>query len=98
MLKRPVSGSGENEMQGTQSKDADMLYRGILDYYAGISGLEITKEQMERRDKFIVDAVLLCDDSLDETVLSIQERFVMAAGNSAEQNLIIEELISLLDS
>lgn len=53
-------------MKGTDTKQVDYLYRGIMDYFSGMSGLDITIEQISARDKFIADSAIVCDDSLDE--------------------------------
>lgn len=83
-------------MKGTSSKDADVLYKGILEYYANISGLSISGEQLQTRDSFIEDGALICEDSLDEEVLKLQEDFITLKGNVQETNKIVESAISLL--
>lgn len=96
MSKKPVSASGVINMKGTKSKDAAIIYRGILDYYTGLSGLEITIDQITKRDKFVKDAALICDDSLDAQVLSLQDEFVNADGDAAKQKVIVEQVIEIL--
>ena len=83
-------------MKGTSSKDADVLYKGILEYYANISGLSISGEQLQTRDSFIEDGALICEDSLDEEVLKLQEDFITFKGDVQETNKIVESAISLL--
>ncbi|MEL0414551.1 MULTISPECIES: hypothetical protein [Klebsiella] len=83
-------------MNGTDSRQADILYRGIIDYYSSISGLDITFEQMTQRNKFITDSAIVCDDSLDEQVLALQEEYIAAGDNALEQKAVIEKIINLL--
>ncbi|MEB2849483.1 MULTISPECIES: hypothetical protein [Klebsiella] len=83
-------------MNGTDSRQADILYRGIIDYYSNISGLDITLEQMTQRNKFITDSAIVCDDSLDEQVLALQEEYLAAGDNALEQKAVIEKIINLL--
>lgn len=85
-------------MNGTDSRQADILYRGIIDYYSNISGLDITLEQMTQRNKFITDSAIVCDDSLDEQVLALQEEFLAAGDDISAQKSIIEKVFALLDS
>ena len=83
-------------MNGTDSRQADILYRGIIDYYSNISGLDITLEQMTQRNKFITDSAIVCDDSLDEQVLALQDEYIAAGDNTLEQKDVIEKIINLL--
>jgi len=83
-------------MIGTETKQADSLYRGIMDYYSNISGLDITIDQLTIRNKFISDSAIVCDDSLDEHILSLQNEYIAADGNTSEQRAIIEKTIELL--
>lgn len=85
-------------MNGTDSRQADILYRGIIDYYSNISGLDITLEQMTQRNKFITDSAIVCDDSLDERVLALQEEYLAAGDDVSAQKSIIEKAFALLDS
>ncbi|EMN0592072.1 hypothetical protein ACQZD5_000202 [Klebsiella aerogenes] len=85
-------------MNGTESRKADYLYRGIIDYYSNISGLDITLEQMTQRNKFIMDSAIVCDDSLDEQVLALQDEYIAAGDDGSAQKNIIEKAFSLLNS
>lgn len=85
-------------MNGTESRKADYLYRGIIDYYSNISGLDITLEQMTQRNKFIMDSAIVCDDSLDEQVLALQGEYIAAGDDVSAQKNIIEKAFSLLNS
>ncbi|MBV2179501.1 hypothetical protein KUF61_24430 [Klebsiella aerogenes] len=85
-------------MNGTESRKADYLYRGIIDYYSNISGLDITLEQMTQRNKFIMDSAIVCDDSLDEQVLALQDEYIAAGDDVSAQKSIIEKAFSLLNS
>ncbi|HEB9106389.1 TPA: hypothetical protein R1B15_005201 [Klebsiella aerogenes] len=85
-------------MNGTESRKADYLYRGIIDYYSNISGLDITLEQMTQRNKFIMDSAIVCDDSLDEQVLALQDEYIAAGDDVSAQKNIIEKAFSLLNS
>lgn len=83
-------------MKGTDTKQVDYLYRGIMDYFSGMSGLDITIEQISARDKFIADSAIVCDDYLDEEVISLHDEFVSADGDPLKQKEIIERTIALL--
>lgn len=83
-------------MNGTDSRQADILYRGIIDYYSNISGLDITLEQMTQRNKFITDSAIVCDDSLDEQILALQDEYIAAGDDALEQKAAIEKIINLL--
>lgn len=96
MSKKPVSASGVINMKGTASIEASVLFRGIMDYYTGLSGLEINANQITKRDHFISDGVLICDDSLDEQIMALQERYILADGNASVQKEIIEEVLEIL--
>lgn len=85
-------------MNGTESRKADCLYRGIIEYYSNISGIDITLEQITQRDNFITKSAIVCDDSLDGQVMSLQEEYIAADGNLLEQKGIIEEAIELLSN
>lgn len=83
-------------MKGTASKDAGILYRGIIEYFSTISALDATVEMLSKRDKIVADNGIICDDSLDEQVLELQERFISADGDGATQKAIVEETLTLL--
>ncbi|HDX9163502.1 TPA: hypothetical protein RQO67_000801 [Klebsiella michiganensis] len=83
-------------MTGTESKQADYLYRGIIDYYSNISGLDITEEQIAMRNKFIKESAIVCDDSLDAQVLDLQGEYISAGDNVSAQKAAIEKVIALL--
>ncbi|HHE5241965.1 TPA: hypothetical protein ACPEZI_006238 [Klebsiella michiganensis] len=83
-------------MTGTESKQADYLYRGIIDYYSNISGLDITEEQIAMRNKFIKESAIVCDDSLDAQVLDLQDEYIAAGDNVSAQKAAIEKVIALL--
>ncbi|HBT3052915.1 TPA: hypothetical protein MBE97_000874 [Klebsiella aerogenes] len=85
-------------MNGTESRKADYLYRGIIDYYSSISGLDITLEQMTQRNKFIMDSAIVCDDSLDGQVLALQDEYIDAGDDVSAQKNIIEKAFLLLNS
>lgn len=81
-------------MKGTESKQANELYQGIVNYYAS-SGLEITADEVAQRDSIIANNGIICDDALDEQVLAIQDEFI-AAEDASAQKAAIEKAISLL--
>ncbi|HAT3749756.1 TPA: hypothetical protein I8622_002747 [Klebsiella oxytoca] len=83
-------------MTGTESRQADYLYRGIIDYYSNISGLDITEEQIAMRNKFIKESAIVCDDSLDAQVLELQDEYIAADGDTSAQKFVIEKVIALL--
>lgn len=82
-------------MQGSDAKQADTLYRGIIEYYR-YSGLGITAAQISQRDALIAQNAVVCDDSLDERVLLLQDEYIAAEGDMDKQRQIIEDVISLL--
>lgn len=82
-------------MKGTQSKEVDRLYRGILQYFEDIGSLNITVEHVGIIQKFKNDNGIICDDSLDEKILSLNDRFSLA-DTVEEKNAIVEETISVL--
>lgn len=83
-------------MNGTASKDADPLYQGILDYYANLSGLDITAAQLVTRDKFKADNGIICADELDAQILAFQDRFVNE-DSPANKKSIVLQVIALLN-
>lgn len=89
-------------MQGTDSKQAEWLFRGIVNYYSDISGSEITAAQVATRDKIIANNGIVCDNSLDAQVLALQDAYVAAddattpADTKAAQKQAIESAIALL--
>ncbi|AML34581.1 hypothetical protein [Klebsiella aerogenes] len=83
-------------MNGTETKQVDYLYRGIIDYFSNISGLDITTEQIKLRDKFITESAIVCDDSLDAQVISLQDEFIAAGGNPEQEKLVIAKALKLL--
>lgn len=82
-------------MQGTQTKELDRLYRGILQYFDDIGSLNITVEHVALITKFKSDNGIACDDSLDEKMISLNDQFC-EADTVEEKNLIIEEAVKLL--
>lgn len=84
-------------MNGTETKQVDYLYRGIIDYYSNISGLDITTEQIKLRNKFISESAIVCDDSLDEQIISLQDEFIAAGGIPEQEKLVIEKVLELLN-
>lgn len=82
-------------MKGTQSKEVDRLYRGILQYFEDIGTLNITVEDVAIIQKFKNDHGIICDDSLDEAVIALNDRFALA-DTVSEKNAIVEEAISIL--
>lgn len=82
-------------MNGTASKEADPLYQGILDYYANLSGLDITAHQIATRDEFKAANGIVCDNGLDAQVLSLQRRYV-SEDSPANKKSIILQAITLL--
>ncbi|HHR1045907.1 TPA: hypothetical protein ACS3AG_001165 [Klebsiella pneumoniae] len=89
-------------MTGSDSKQAETLFLGIVDYYANISGSDITSAQVIQRDKILKFAGIVCDDSLDSEILLLQDEFISADylptpdETQAKKNHIIESTIKLL--
>ncbi|EPS9754127.1 hypothetical protein ACVNBA_001833 [Klebsiella oxytoca] len=84
-------------MNGTETKQVDYLYRGIIDYFSNISGLDITTEQIKLRNKFISESAIVCDDSLDEQIIRLQDEFIAAGGVPEQEKLVIEKVLELLN-
>lgn len=82
-------------MNGTASKDADVLYQGIMEYYAGLSGLEITAAQVATRNNFTAAHGIVCDDSLDQKILAIQDQFGNES-NPVRRKVLVLQAIALL--
>lgn len=82
-------------MQGTQTKELDRLYRGILQYFDDIGSLNITVEHVALIAKFKSDNGIVCDSSLDEKMISLNNQFC-SADTVEEKNAIVEETIKLL--
>lgn len=85
-------------MQGTQSKQADALYRGIVDYFSAISGVDITQEQLDQRNRILVNGGIVCNDTLDNKILDLQEKYLLALESEKhdEVKTTIQEVINLL--
>lgn len=83
-------------MNGTESMQVDYLYKGIIDYFSNMSGLDISSSDLIMRDKFIADSAIVCDSSLDDAVIELQDRYIAANNNIALQREIIQETINLL--
>lgn len=82
-------------MQGTQTKELDRLYRGILQYFDDIGSLNITVEHVALIAKFKNDNGIACDSLLDEKMISLNDQFC-SADTVEEKNRIVEETIKLL--
>lgn len=85
-------------MQGTQSKQAEALYTGIVEYFSGISGVDITQAQLDSRNKLLSNGGIVCSDEMDNQILSLQEKYLAALDSEKfdEVKIIIEEVINLL--
>lgn len=65
-------------MTGSDAKQADVLYKAIIDYYGNLSGSDITAEQVAQRDKITSSGVIECADSLDSQILALQDDLISA--------------------
>lgn len=89
-------------MTGSDAKQADVLYKAIIDYYGNMSGSDITAEQITQRDKITASGVIECDDSLDSQVLALQDALIAADDAAtteemqAQRKTAIESAITLL--
>jgi len=85
-------------MKGTQSKEVDVLYRAIVDYYSTMSAIDITQEQLESRNKILKNNGIICDSELDQTILELQEKYLAAVDVDDKEKVIniVETTIGLL--
>lgn len=85
-------------MKGTQSKEVDVLYRAIVDYYSTMSAIDITQEQLESRNKILKNGGIVCDSDLDQTILELQEKYLLAynADDKEKVTSVVETTIGLL--
>lgn len=86
-------------MTGSESRKAQDLFFGIIDYYANLSGTDMTEDQLIQRDEIMKSGSIECDDSLDSEILDLQEHFLAEKHNNILNNnqiAIVEEALSLL--
>lgn len=89
-------------MTGSDAKQADVLFKAIVDYYGNMSGSDITTNQVNQRDKIIASGVIECDASLDSQILSLQDELIEADNALtteemyARRKTVIETAINLI--
>nr|DAV90929.1 MAG TPA: hypothetical protein [Caudoviricetes sp.] len=86
-------------MTGSESRKAQDLFFGIIDYYANLSGTDITEDQLKQRDEIIKSGSIECDDSLDSEILDLQDQFLAKKESNIinkDQIAIVEKALSLL--
>lgn len=86
-------------MTGSESRKAQDLFFGIIDYYANLSGTDMTEDQLIQRDEIMKSGSIECDDSLDSEILDLQEQFLAEKHNNILNNnqiAIVEKALSLL--
>lgn len=86
-------------MTGSESRKAQCLFFGIIDYYANLSGADITEDQLKQRDEIIKSGSIECDDSLDSEILDLQDQFLAKKESNIinkDQIAIVEKALSLL--
>lgn len=89
-------------MTGSDSKQADVLFKAIVDYYGNMSGSDITTNQVNQRDKIIASGVIECDASLDSQILSLQDELIEADNALTTEEMyarrksVIETAINLI--
>ncbi|HFT4301684.1 TPA: hypothetical protein ACHV7O_005304 [Klebsiella quasipneumoniae] len=89
-------------MTGSDAKQADVLFKAIVDYYGNMSGSDITTNQVNQRDKIIASGVIECDASLDSQILSLQDELIEADNALTTEEMyarrksVIETAINLI--
>lgn len=86
-------------MTGSESRKAQGLFFGIIDYYANLSGTDITEDQLKKRDEIMKSGSIECDDSLDSEILDLQDQFLAKKESNIinkDQIAIVEKALSLL--
>lgn len=89
-------------MTGSDAKQADVLFKAIVDYYGNMSGSDITTAQVNQRDKIISSGVIECDASLDSQILSLQDELIEADNALTTEEMyarrksVIETAINLI--
>ncbi len=89
-------------MTGSDAKQADVLFKAIVDYYGNMSGSDITTAQVNQRDKIIASGVIECDASLDSQILSLQDELIEADNALTTEEMyarrksVIETAINLI--
>ncbi|HBY6914450.1 TPA: hypothetical protein MI547_06550 [Klebsiella pneumoniae] len=89
-------------MTGSDARQADVLFKAIVDYYGNMSGSDITTSQVNQRDKIIASGVIECDASLDRQILSLQDELIEADNALtteemyARRKFVIETAINLI--
>ncbi|HCM5538343.1 hypothetical protein M4B63_03260 [Klebsiella pneumoniae] len=89
-------------MTGSDAKQADVLFKAIVDYYGNMSGSDITTSQVNQRDKIIASGVIECDDSIHLKILELQDKYIDAENETSTETMllkrkqVVEEAIFLL--
>ncbi|BEG52797.1 hypothetical protein PCS78_06430 [Escherichia coli] len=89
-------------MTGSDAKQADVLFKAIVDYYGNMSGSDITTAQVNQRDKIIASGVIECDDAIDLKILELQDKYIDAENEASTETMllkrkqVVEEAILLL--
>lgn len=86
-------------MTGSESRKAQDLFFGIVDYYSNISCADITEDQLKQRDEIMKSGSIECDDSLDSEILALQDEFLAKKESNIinkDQIAIVEKALSLL--
>ncbi|AOA95132.1 hypothetical protein AM387_24915 [Klebsiella pneumoniae] len=89
-------------MTGSDARQADVLFKAIVDYYGNMSGSDITTSQVNQRDKIIASGVIECDASLDSQILSLQNELIEADNALTTEEMyarrksVIETAINLI--
>ena len=82
-------------MRGTQSRDAEVLYRKAQEYFDRISLGELSEQESKVLEALMQDGGIVCDSSRDDVVLSLQREY-LAATTREDKNVVIQSLISVL--
>lgn len=81
-------------MQGTNSKDANIIYIGLQEYFGNIPLGEFSEIQASVFEKIMVDGGIVCDDAYDTLILQIQDQFINSSDESKDD--IISNFINFL--
>ncbi|AOA95130.1 hypothetical protein AM387_24900 [Klebsiella pneumoniae] len=82
-------------MRGTQSRDAEILYRKTQEYFDRISLGDLTEQESIVLEALMQNGGIVCDSSRDEIVLSLQRDY-LASTTREKKDAVIKALISVL--
>ncbi|EOY8578418.1 MULTISPECIES: hypothetical protein [Klebsiella] len=82
-------------MRGTQSRDAEILYRKTQQYFDRIPLGELSEQESVVLEALMLDGGIVCESFRDEIVLSLQQEYLTSATRE-EKDAAIQALISVM--